>query len=295
MSQNSARKYPRTIDATPVRPTHYEAPPSDASHRVNYYSDPIGKAFSLAIIVGVAAVPLIAITIAIVHLGNAKGMWGLLIFGVMLLAMVMFLYHTERRYSAEGIDLRRIDALENVELARVQSEQAVQMANAAILQLQAETQRESLARSAERVRSAQPPIRLGSYVPPVAPPAADDEDEEQPRLRSPWVMPTPIVEPLRGNPVVEAMMEWAREVHEHSGSDGRIHGSVPWGKRGALNTQQADMAQEWLRRVANAQGKGWVVRYDKLARGWKLNKDAYPTAQSLIDGLAAATPPQAWS
>ena len=107
-----------------------DSPAHDSTRTVSYVSDPIGRAFGLAIVVGVASVPLIAITIAIVHLGDVRGMWGLLLFGVLLLVAVMVLYWMERRYSSEGIDLRKIGALENIELARVDGDTSVQLVHA---------------------------------------------------------------------------------------------------------------------------------------------------------------------
>ena len=267
------------------------APAADTGRTISYHSDPIGKAFGLAIIVGVTAVPLIAITVAIVNLGDVRGMWGLLIFGVMLLVTVMFLYRTERRFSPEGIDLRKVEAIEAVELTRVEGEIEVQKMHAAAFQTQADNQRLQIEKG-PIIRPAQSsPPRLGSFVAPHPAPEP---------MRSPWVMPEPVLpgapapvapEPPQKDATINVMMQWAQDVYLRLGSDGRIYTGVPWAERGPLSTPDGKRAQDWLQRAANTQGSGWAVQYRKDARGWFLNIAAFPDALTLTTALRATPPP----
>lgn len=227
-------------------------------------------------------------TIAVVWLGNVRAVWGLLIFGALLLGAVVLLYRTERRYSAEGIDMRKIDALENVELARVEGDNDVQKMHARAVLAQARNERLRIEQTTEKVLASAPQNRYNqwaNYVP------ADPAVEPEPR-RSPWVTPSPALEPLRTDALVPVMMQWAGEVHRRCTEEGRIKTAVPWAERGPLSAADRRRAENWLSHAANAKGAGWAVQYRKDERAWYVNLRHFPDATALVNALAAVPPPR---
>lgn len=252
----------------------------DAWRTVSYYSEPGGRAFGFVIIFGVLAFLLLCLAIGIVWLTQLQSMWVLILFAGFGLVGFLFLVPYHFRHSQEGIDLARIAAERDVDLARTNSDYGVQVIQAQALLTQAQAQMRQIEAASERVM-AQPAQsdrnRLSTYVAP------------EPEDRGPhWVKQ----EPLRADRMVAVMLEWAREVYEHVRPDGKITTPVPWAERGSLSKPDKRRAQEWLRVGAHMQGRGWIVEYRQGDKSWYLNTRAYPEPPDLLGALSATPPPR---
>lgn len=241
---------------------------------------------------GLTAV-LAVLSVGLVWWLRAPAPMAVVTFGGLAIAGYWLLAWTDAMFTVTGAERHRLTQGAKVLRAQIQAERDVRMAQVRLQQSIVEAQRDYNRQLAERHRQRLREAAQPSTAQPMAQQLTDVTTATEDAIDATY---TGEAAPTAGTTAQHILLDFTASLYER-GEDGRLlrvdvlgyvqrDTVIPFGKRGGLTQAQRQQVAGLL--VDIERHGGWLLKFDKDKRQWRLNMARYADADAAIDAIENA-------